>query len=176
MCFSSHSSFKWTFKIFHVLSLQLISSIYSIFVHCRAVVGKIPAFQSGGPGSIPDGVRNFNFYSGTGCLPFVLSPILSPAVALTLYWQHIQGSPPLGICLLFWSTEYYSSYRHLNRRHLGCKSRGVRPTFGESKYQRKKYIYSIYIQKLNLYDKYVIYNICDINFMNGMLYLYFVFW
>ena len=90
-CFPSQSSFK----IFYVLSLQLISNIYSIFVRCRGVVGKNPAFQPGGPGSIPHGFRNFNFYSGTGRVPFVFCPILSPAVALTLYSPHIQGAPPL---------------------------------------------------------------------------------
>ena len=74
---------------------QLISNIYSIFVRCRGVVGKSPAFQPGGPGSIPDVVTNFNFYSGTGRVPFVFCPILSPAVALTLYSPHIQGAPPL---------------------------------------------------------------------------------
>ena len=36
----------------------------------RGVVGRVPAFQLGGPGSFPGGVRNFNFYPGIGCLSF----------------------------------------------------------------------------------------------------------
>ena len=30
------------------------------------MVGRVTAFQPGGPGSILDGVKNFNFYPGTG--------------------------------------------------------------------------------------------------------------
>ena len=30
------------------------------------VVGRVPAFQPGSPGSIPGGVRNFNFCPGIG--------------------------------------------------------------------------------------------------------------
>ena len=37
----------------------------------RGVVGRVPAFQPGGPGTIPGGVRNFNFCPGIGCVPFV---------------------------------------------------------------------------------------------------------
>ena len=51
----------------------------------RGVFGRIPAFQFGGPGSIPGGVWNFNFYPGTGCVSFVVfCPVLSSVVALTL--------------------------------------------------------------------------------------------
>ena len=50
----------------------------------RGVVGRLPAFQPGGPGSIPGGVRNFNYYPGIGCVSFVFFPVLSPAEALTL--------------------------------------------------------------------------------------------
>ena len=53
--------------------------------HRRAgVVGGVPAFQHGGPGSIPGGVRNFNSYPGIGCVSFVFCPVLSPTEALTL--------------------------------------------------------------------------------------------
>ena len=45
------------------------------FVKCyirrRGVVGRVPAFQPGGPGSIPGGVRNFNFCTWIGCVSFV---------------------------------------------------------------------------------------------------------
>ena len=53
----------------------------------RGVVGRVPAFQPGGRGSIPGGVRNFNFCPGIGCVCvcplFVFCPVLSPAEALT---------------------------------------------------------------------------------------------
>ena len=32
------------------------------------MIGRVPALQPGGPGSIPGGVRNFNFYPGIGCV------------------------------------------------------------------------------------------------------------
>ena len=34
----------------------------------RGVVGRVPAFQPGGTGSIPGGVRNFNFCPGIECV------------------------------------------------------------------------------------------------------------
>ena len=37
----------------------------------RGVAGRVPAFQPGGPGSIPGEVRNFNFCPGIGCVSFV---------------------------------------------------------------------------------------------------------
>ena len=37
----------------------------------RGVVGRVSAFQPGGPGSIPGVVRNFNFCPGIGCVSFV---------------------------------------------------------------------------------------------------------
>ena len=41
------------------------------------MVGRVSAFQTGGPGSIPSGVRNFNFYLGTGCVLYVQSCVFS---------------------------------------------------------------------------------------------------
>ena len=35
------------------------------------MVGRVPAFQPGGPGSILGGCRNFNFCPGIGCVSFV---------------------------------------------------------------------------------------------------------
>ena len=99
----------------------------------RGVVGRVPAFQPGGPGSIPGGVRNFNFCPGIESVFFVFYPVLSSAEALTLCWPHIQGGPPLCICLVFWSTDCCSSYRHLTHGHLACKSRGWSPRLGEGK-------------------------------------------
>ena len=56
----------------------------------------IRAFHPSGRGSIPDGIRNFNFYTVTG-------RVLSLAVARTFCWQDIHGDPPLCIYLVFWS-------------------------------------------------------------------------
>ena len=44
----------------------------------RGVVGSVPAFQPGGPGSIRGGVRNFNSCPGIGCVSFAC--VLSCAV------------------------------------------------------------------------------------------------
>ena len=48
-------------------------------IHRRGMVGRVPAFHPGSQGSIPGGVRNFNFYPGTGCVSFVC--VLSYAVS-----------------------------------------------------------------------------------------------
>ena len=55
-----------------------------MFIRRRGVVGWVPAFQPGGPGSIPGGDRNFNSYPGLGYVSSVFCPVLSPAEALTL--------------------------------------------------------------------------------------------
>ena len=63
---------------------------------------------------------------GLGVCPFSLfCPVLSSAEALTLCGSHIQGGPPLCICLLFWSRDCCSPYRHLTHGHLASKSLGV---------------------------------------------------
>ena len=72
-----------------------------IMVRRRGVADKDPAFQPGGPGSIPGGVRNFNFYSGPGCVSFVsvLSCVVSgggPDIVLT----HLQCGPRSMSCVL----------------------------------------------------------------------------
>ena len=36
------------------------------------MVGIVPAFQPGGPVSIPGGVRNFNFCPGIECVSFIV--------------------------------------------------------------------------------------------------------
>ena len=57
---------------------------YTMIMHCigvvvnlrrRGVVGRVPAFQLGGPDSTPDRVMDFNFYPGTGCVFFVCSAL-----------------------------------------------------------------------------------------------------
>ena len=62
----------------------------------RGEVGRVSAFKPGGPGSIPDGVRNFNSYPGIGCVSFVcvLSYVVSgggPDIVLTTH----SGRPAL---------------------------------------------------------------------------------
>ena len=117
-------NWEWVLVNFQITMLILLE-IYDlnfVFIRRRGVVGRVPAFQPCNPGSIPGGVRNLNPYPGIVCVSFVFCPVLSPAEALTLCWLHIQGGPPLCICLVFWSIDNCSSYRHLTHGHLGCKS------------------------------------------------------
>ena len=60
------------------------------------MVGRVPAFQPGGPGWNPGGVRNFNFCPGIGCVSFicVLSCVVfggSPDIVLNTH----SGRPAL---------------------------------------------------------------------------------
>ena len=51
----------------------------------RGVVGRVPAFQPGGPGSIPGGVGNLTPILGLSVCPLsVFCPVFSPAEALVL--------------------------------------------------------------------------------------------
>ena len=64
---------------------------------------------------------------GLGVCPLsVFCHVLSSAEALTLCLPHIQGGPPLCICLVFWSRDCCSPYRHLTHGHLDCKSLGCK--------------------------------------------------
>ena len=61
-----------------------------MIIRRRGVVGRVPAFQPGGPGSIPGGVRNFNLCPGIVCVSFVcvLSCIVfggGPDIVLTTH-------------------------------------------------------------------------------------------
>ena len=60
-----------------------------VYTRRRGVVGRVPAFQPGGPGSIPGGVRNFNFCPGIGCVSFVcvLSCVVSRFREATLVYM-----------------------------------------------------------------------------------------
>ena len=58
--YSCNGRCLFIYVYFYLLSLTFVR-------HC-AVVGRVPVFQPGGAGSIPGGVRNFNFFPGTGCL------------------------------------------------------------------------------------------------------------
>ena len=50
------------------------------------MLGRIPAFQTDDPSSISAGVGEFNPYPGTGCVYFVLYPMLSPE-CLCYSWE-----------------------------------------------------------------------------------------
>ena len=63
--------------------------------------------------------------TGTECVSYVFCSVLSPSVALTSWWPHIQGDPNMCICLLFCGLVRCFSYRYLTIGHLCCKSRGV---------------------------------------------------
>ena len=76
--------------------LACIHSNFAInkILHCNetmqetlrhSVVGRIPVLQPGGPGSVPDGIRNFNFCPGLDVCPLsVFCLVLSLVMALTL--------------------------------------------------------------------------------------------
>ena len=114
------------FKISHLKAriLWFKYCIFWILVRRHGMVGRVAVIQLGG-------IRNFYFYSGTGCVSFifcplsVFCPVLSPTVALTLCWPHIQEGPPLCICLVFLCTVCCSPYSCLFHGHLHCKSLGV---------------------------------------------------
>ena len=82
------------------------------------------------------------FLAGSGILIPILGlgvcPVLSLAEALTLCWPHIQGGPPLCICLVLWSIVSCSTYRYLSHGHLGCKSLECKSYIGKGKWQIKK--------------------------------------
>ena len=60
------------------------------FVRHHGAVGRVPAFQPGDPDSILGGVRNINFFPGTGSMSFVcvLTCVVSgdgPDIVLTTH-------------------------------------------------------------------------------------------
>ena len=72
------------------MTFIIISKSETIIIRRRGVVGRVPAFQPGGPGLIPGGVRNFNFCPGIGCVSFVcvISCVVfggSPDIVLTAH-------------------------------------------------------------------------------------------
>ena len=86
------------------------------------VVSRLTAFQPGGPGSVPGGVRNFQFYPGTWCVSFVLCPVLFWRWQ-TFCWPLISGrSTPVYLSSVL-VQSLCSSYRHLTHGYLGFKSR-----------------------------------------------------
>ena len=75
----------------HVLELEY--NLYNLvprLIRRRDVVGRVPAVQPGGPGSIHSGVKNFNLCPGIGCVSFVciLTCVVSggdPDIMLTIH-------------------------------------------------------------------------------------------
>ena len=78
-----------------------------VFFRRHGVVGWVPAFQPGGPGSIPGRVTNFNFYPGNWCLSLVCAlcsvvPGGGPDIVLTthsmspalVYLYSVLAEPP----------------------------------------------------------------------------------
>ena len=101
----------------------------SLIVLYRGVVGRVPAFQPGGPGSIPVGVKKYNFYSEIACVTFAFfCPVLflavppPPDIVLTTH----SGRRALMYLIVFWFTMCCSPYRRLTYGHLDCKSRGCK--------------------------------------------------
>ena len=90
---------------------------------CRSdVMVIIPAVQPGGPGSIIDGVRQFNLYPGIWYVSFVFCPVLSLAVALTFCSPHIHALVLLSSVLVHICGF---PYRHMTIGNLDCKFRWV---------------------------------------------------
>ena len=95
----------------------------------RGVVCWVSTFQPGGPGSIPGGVRNFNFYPGTGCVLCVLSDVVSggdPDIVLTTY----SGRPAIVYLSSVMVHSLLLPYRHIRHEHLGCKFLGDKSYIG----------------------------------------------
>ena len=97
---------------------QLILS-YIRLIRRHGVVGRVSAFQLGGPGSIPYGVGNFNSYPGTGCVLCVLSCDVSgggPDIVLTTNSGIFFGVLVHSLLL---------PYRHLSHTFIAQESNGT---------------------------------------------------
>ena len=73
--------------------------------------------KSGGPDSIPGGVRNFNSYPGMGVCPWC-----SVLCCLRRGSWHCAATHSGRPALVLWSIDNCSPYRHSTHGHLGCKS------------------------------------------------------
>ena len=96
-----HSSFSnpsFAFPTSQALHLRhLASRPCSTVVRSRGVIDRVPDFQPDGPVRFPARPDILISILGLGVCPL---SVLSLAVA-TLCWPHIQGGPPLCICLVF---------------------------------------------------------------------------
>ena len=63
----------------HGVSKEDFTSKITKEIRRRSMVGRVPAIQLGGPGSIPGWVRNFYFYPGIG-VSFVLYRVVRSVV------------------------------------------------------------------------------------------------
>ena len=100
------------------------------------MVVRVPAFQPGGPGSIPGGVRNFNFCPGVGCVSFVCVVFGGgPEIVLNTYSgrpAHVYLSSVLVQRLLL--PLQASDPRAFGLSVLGC----VSPRLGEGNKRRRR--------------------------------------
>ena len=79
-----------------MMMMMMVMMMNLKLIHLRDVVGSVPAFQPGGPGSIPGMVRICHFSPGTG---FVFAG--GPDIVLTTY----SVTP----AFVFWSQSVDSS-------------------------------------------------------------------
>ena len=102
------------------------------------MVGRDPAFQLGGPGSIPGGVRNFNFCPGIGCVLCVLLCVVScvgPDIVLTTH----SGRPALVYMSSVMVQRLLLPLQASNPPSFGLYvPEGSSPISGEGKYTKKK--------------------------------------
>ena len=83
--------FLYQRAIVHIIAsesthLSQFHALNCMIVLPRGVFGRVPVFQSGGPCSIPAGIRNFNFYPWIECVSLVC--VVSgggPGIVLTTY-------------------------------------------------------------------------------------------
>ena len=132
---------SWIWLIFGSIFCTRNANSYTNFVPSPScdLVGRIPAIEPGGPGSIPGGVRDFNFYPGTGCVSFAFCPVLSgggPDILLTTD----SGRPALlyisrVLVQSLWIT--YISYT-LSTDIWILSPGGVIPTLEESKTKKER--------------------------------------
>ena len=83
----AYGSYCYLFLYKETLWNILYISLQQLYLNIRrrGVVGRVPAFQPGAPGSIPGGVRNLISVLGLGVCPLsVFCPVLSSAEALAL--------------------------------------------------------------------------------------------
>ena len=107
----------------------------SMMIRRRGVIGSVPAFQPGSPGSIPGGVRNFNLCPGIGCVSFVcvLSCVViggGPDIVLTTH----SGRPALVYLSSVLVKILLLSLQASDPRAFGLKVPGdVSPRLGKGK-------------------------------------------
>ena len=85
-----------------------------------------PALQHVGPGSIPGGVRDFNFYPGTELVPIVcVLPCVVSGGGPDILLAMDSAMSALVYLSRFLVRSMCSPYRHLTHWYIGCTSLGV---------------------------------------------------